>query len=77
MNEAHFSEIEKVLLYVSDARQRAERAAKTIAKSRAEPHLVTALENASRSLRELHRTLMQSTYYAVVEDAQEQDQLPV
>lgn len=77
MNEAHFSEIEKVLLYVSDARQRADRAAKTIAKSGAEPHLVAALEGASNSLRALHRTLMQSTYYAVVEDASGQDRLTV
>lgn len=77
MNEAHFGEIEKVLLYVSDARQRAERAAKHIAKADAEPHLVAALEHASTSLRELHRTLTQSTYYAVVEDAPEQDRLPI
>lgn len=77
MNEAHFSEIEKVLLYVSDARQRADRAAKAIQKSGAEPHLVAALEDASKSLLGLHRTLMQSTYYAVVDGAPGQDRLAV
>jgi hypothetical protein len=77
MNESHFSEIEKVLLYVSDARQRADRAAKTIAKSGAEPHLVVALERASESLGELRSTLMKSTYFAVVKEALDQDRLSV
>lgn len=68
MNEAHFSEIEKTLLYISEARIRAERAAKLIAKDGADEHLVEALEEADRELLALHRKLMQSTYFAVPED---------
>ena len=65
VNEAHFAEIEKTLLYVSEARLRAERAARTIAKDGAEPHLVEALEQAERELEALGRKLMQRTYFAV------------
>ena len=68
MNEAHFAEIEKTLLYISEARIRAERAAKQIAKDGAEAHLVEALEEVDRELLALHRKLMQSTYFAVQED---------
>jgi len=65
MNEAHFAEVEKTLLYVSDARQRAERAAKALAKDGADDHLVEALEEAEQELAAIHRRLMQSTYFAV------------
>lgn len=65
MNEAHFAEIEKTLLYVSDARERAEKAARTIERDGAEGHLVEALEETERELMALHRKLMQSTYFAV------------
>ncbi|MGH2996348.1 MAG: hypothetical protein ACRDON_00320 [Gaiellaceae bacterium] len=65
MNEAHFAEIEKALLYVSEARERAERAARSLRRDDAEPHLVEALEEAERELERLGRTLMQRTYFAV------------
>jgi ACT domain-containing protein len=65
VNEAHFAEIEKVLLYISEARRRAENVAKMIAKDGAEEHLVEALEEAERELEVLGRTLMQRTYFAV------------
>jgi hypothetical protein len=65
VNEAHFAEIEKTLLYVSEARGRAERAARALAKDGAEPHLVEALEEAERELEALGRTLMQRTYFAI------------
>lgn len=65
VNEAHFAEVEKTLLFVSEARQRAERAAKALAKDGADEHLVEALEEAERELAEIHRLLMQSTYFAV------------
>lgn len=67
MNEAHFAEIEKTLLYISEARLRAERAAKLIAKDGADAHLIEALEDANRELLDLHRRLMQRTYFAVPE----------
>ena len=44
MNEAHFSEVEKVLLYISEARVRAERARLSLVKGGAEAHLVGALK---------------------------------
>ena len=65
MNESHFSEIEKILLYISDARQRAEKASKDLKKAGAEPHLTAAVEDAERQLQATHRKLMQSTYFAV------------
>ena len=68
MNEAHFAEIEKALLYISEARERAERAARTIAKDGAEAHLVEALEETERELEALGRKLMQRTYFAVPDD---------
>jgi hypothetical protein len=68
VNEAHFAEIEKTLLYISEARVRAERAARLIAKDGADEHLVQALEETDRELLALHRKLMQSTYFAVPEE---------
>ncbi len=65
MNEAHFREIEKVLLYVSEARRRAESVAEAIERDGAEAHLVAALRDAERELADLHRRLMQGTYWAV------------
>jgi hypothetical protein len=68
MNEAHFREIEKTLLFISEARKRAERAAANIESDSAEPHLVEALRQAERELEELGRFLMQQTYFAVPND---------
>jgi hypothetical protein len=65
VNEGHFAEIEKTLLYISEARERAESAARTVARDGAEEHLVKALEEADRELLALHRRLMQRTYFAV------------
>lgn len=70
MNEAHFGEIEKALLFVSEARLRSERAAQTIAAAGADQHLVDAMQELARGLAELHRVAMQQTYFAVpAEDA--------
>jgi hypothetical protein len=65
MNEAHFGEIERVLLYISEARERAERARQGLLKDGAEPHLVAALAASEAALATEHRRLMQSTFYAV------------
>jgi hypothetical protein len=65
MNERQSSEVEKVLLYISDARTRAKRAAATVEKDGADAHIVSALADAERQLGELHRRLAQGTYYAV------------
>ncbi len=68
MNEAHFAEIEKTLLFISEARKRAERAASGLESDGAEPHLVVALRQTEQELEELGRRLMQQTYFAVPED---------
>lgn len=64
-NEQHFSEIEKVLLYVSEARERAEKAHRALERAGAEPHLVSALKQTEATMKAEHRRLMQSTYFAV------------
>lgn len=68
MNEAHFAEIERVLLYVSEARRRAEAAVRALHKEGADAHLVEAAEEAERELERIGRTLMQQTYFAVPSD---------
>ncbi len=69
MNERHSAEIEKVLLYVSDAQERAERTAKALSKDGAEEHLVEALAEAERELELVGRTLMERAYFAVPKEA--------
>jgi hypothetical protein len=68
--EAHYSEVEKVLLFISDAQERARRASERIEKDGAEAQIVAALRQAQAELGDLHRRLMQGTYYAVPEPAQ-------
>jgi hypothetical protein len=65
MNEAHYGEVERVLLYISEARERAEKARISLEKGGAEPHLVAALRASETQLMAEHRRLMQSTFYAV------------
>lgn len=65
MNEDHFREIEKVLLYVSEARRKAEAVAGGLERGRAEEHLIEAVRESERDLADLHRRLMQGTYWAV------------
>lgn len=65
MNESHHSEVEKVLLYISEARERAERARLALERDGAEPHLVAALAQSEAQLRQEHRRLLQRTFYAV------------
>jgi hypothetical protein len=67
MTERQSSEVEKVLLYVEDARARARRAADVVEKDGAEAHVVAALRATERQLAELHTRLAQATYYAVVD----------
>jgi hypothetical protein len=76
VSEAHFAEIEKTLLYVSEARERAERAGEKLRRDAAEPHLAEALEEAERDLLAVHRRLMQATYFAVPALSDEQTTLP-
>jgi hypothetical protein len=65
MSEAHFAEIEKAMLYISDARERAERSARSLEKDGADAHLIEALRAAETDLAALHKRLLQQTHFAV------------
>ncbi len=65
MIEAHSGEVEKVLLYVSDARDRARAAADRVTRDGVDAHVAQALADAAHDLGELHRRLTQQTFYAV------------
>jgi hypothetical protein len=69
MTESQASEVERVLLHLSNARERAARAADRVERDGAEPHIATALRQAERELTRLHRQLSQGTYYAVSDPA--------
>ncbi len=74
MNESHFDEIERVLMNISGAKRRAEKARAALG-SDAEPHLSQALSDAAEELDQLHRRLMQRTYFAVPGDDPGQQKL--
>lgn len=65
MTEAHSGEVEKVLLHIGDARDRARAAADRVAKQGADEHVVEALRETEGALSEIHRRLTQQTFYAV------------
>jgi hypothetical protein len=65
VNEAQSSEVERVLLHISDARERTRRAVARVEKEDPDADVVGALLRAQEDLGELHRRLTQGTYYAV------------
>ena len=73
MNEAHFDEIERTLMNISGARRRAVKACEALSDN-AEPHLGEALQEAAAELEQLHRRLMQKTYFAVPSEESENRQ---
>ncbi len=64
MDDQDFEEIDVVMMYIEEARSRAERAAKALQKAEAEPHLVEALEQARQQLSDTQRLLLQRTHFA-------------
>ena len=68
MTERESKEVEKALLHISDARSRTRSAADALEKDGASRHVVDALRSSEEQLAGLHRSLSQSTYYAVPED---------
>lgn len=64
-DEAHYLEVENVLLYISEARERTERALKKLRKEKAEPFLIAELEATHEAMRLEHKRLMQRTYFRV------------
>ncbi len=69
MTESQSSEVEKALLYVSDARTRAKRAADAVEKDGAEQHIVAALRETEKELDAAHRKLAHGSLYAVSESS--------
>jgi len=65
MNEAHSSEVERVLLHIGHACDRAKRGAQTVSKAGDDPRTAAALAEAAGELSRVYRQLTQSTYYAV------------
>lgn len=65
VDETHFAEIDAAMLYIEEARARAERAAKTLRGEGADTHLVEALEEAQEQLSDVARSLRQGTLFAV------------
>jgi len=55
--------VDQALLCISEARERAEQAAREMREAHAEPELVSAMEAADRELLAVHRRLMESTYF--------------
>lgn len=65
MDETHYLEIDGVMLYLEEARRRAERASAALRGDGAEEHLVDALERVQEELSEMSRRLRQDTFFAV------------
>lgn len=65
VDESHFAEIDASMLYIEEARARAERAIVTLRKQGAEEHLIRSLEDAQDQLSDVARALRQGTLFAV------------
>jgi hypothetical protein len=65
VDESHFAEIDAAMLYIEEARARAERAAKTLRAEGADAHLIEALADAQEQLSDVARALRQGTLFAV------------
>lgn len=69
MTEAQSGEVEKVLLYLGDARDRARLAEEKVARDEGDEHVVAALRDVAHDLDDMHRRLTQQTFYAIPERA--------
>lgn len=66
-DEQQYGEVDVVLLYLENARKRAERAAADLRASGAEDFLVEALEHVQKDVSEAAKKLRQGTFFAVPE----------
>ena len=66
LDETHFAEIDVAMLYIEEARKRAERAAAVLRSEGAEQHLIEALERSESELSDVARRLRQGTFFAVL-----------
>ena len=65
LDEQYFEQIDHAMLYIEEARARAEKAAAMLRKLGADEHLVEAMENSERELSDVARRLRQGTLFAV------------
>ncbi len=65
MDEQQFKEVDVAMMYVEEARSRAERAAKALRRAGADEHLIEALDEARDQLSATQRQLLQRTHFAV------------
>jgi hypothetical protein len=68
MSEEDSFEIERLLLYISDARDRADKTVTQIERNGADQHIIDAVRDARQNLDDLHRSLKQRTFYAIPSD---------
>lgn len=64
-DEQQYGEVDVVLLYLENARKRAERAAADLRASGAEDFLVEALEHVQKDISDAAKKLRQGTFFAV------------
>jgi hypothetical protein len=65
VDEHHYAEIDATMLYIEEARARAERAASKLRQDGADEHLTEALEQTQEQLSAAARELRQATYFVV------------
>jgi hypothetical protein len=65
LDEKNFAEIDVAMLYIEEARERAERAATALRVGGADTHLIEALERTEAELTDVARRLRQGTLFAV------------
>jgi hypothetical protein len=70
-----FAAIDEVLLLLSEARERAEGAARAIVDTGGRPHLAAALERVDAELLALHRRLLDETLFHVPASEKSVEQL--
>jgi hypothetical protein len=71
-DEDQFYEIEVLLMYVSEAMDRAAKARKELDRLNAPAHLKAAVETSEAALRAEFKRLIQSTHFAAPKQAQDQ-----
>ena len=62
--DEHWAEIDVAMLYIEEARRRAERAVAALRSDDADAHLVAALERSEKELSDVARRLRQGTFFA-------------
>lgn len=75
MTVTYFEALDETLLLLSEARERAERAAQEVRDGDGQSHIAEALERVDRELLALHRRLMDETYFHVPTTSRKQLEL--